>query len=231
MINESKIRISPPEMGKPSRSRIPVGRVRRWHSQYETDTDMAKPAVSVYVTQKAYIRFCAHAGTDLDQEVGGGLVGKWRRDALTDEQFILVEGVIPARHVRQGATFLTFTQDTLVTMNDELEKHYPGKQLVGWYHTHPRMAVFLSGYDVFLHQNFFPEPWQVALVMEPHSIQGGFFIRQQDGHFDPKQYFGFYEVQAAADRNVVHWTNLQPEEEGLAEEPVLASSPEEGGQI
>jgi proteasome lid subunit RPN8/RPN11 len=229
MINEeAKIRISPPVPIKPGRSRIPTSRVRRWLSPYEDD--LGKPNVSVFVTQKAYVRCCAHAGTDLDQEVGGGLVGRWRRDAVTNEQFIVVEAVIPARHVRQGATFLTFTQDTLVAMNEELEMYYPGKQLVGWYHTHPRMAVFLSGYDVFLHENFFPEAWQVALVMEPHTVQGGFFIRQQNGRFDSKQYFGFYEMQVA-DRNVVHWSNLQPEDDGLAQEPVLVSSPKEGGQI
>lgn len=227
MITEPKIRISPPETIKPARSRIPVERVRRWHSPYESDGN--QPIVSVFVTQKAYVRFCAHAGTDLDHEVGGGLVGKWRRDAMTNEQFIVVEAVLPARHTRQGATFLTFTQDTLVTMNEELEMHYPGKQLVGWYHTHPRMGVFLSGYDVFLHENFFPEPWQVALVMEPHSLQGGFFIRQQDGRFDPKQYFGFYELKVA-NRDVVHWCNLQPESDESSQELAVDSRPEEGGK-
>lgn len=227
MISEPKIRIAPPEAIKPARSRIPTVRARRWWSPYESDG--IQPSVSIFVTQKAYVRFCAHAGTDLDHEVGGGLVGKWRRDVTTGEQFIVVEAVLPARHVRQGATFLTFTQDTLVAMNQELEKHYPGKQLVGWYHTHPRMGVFLSGYDVFLHENFFSESWQVALVMEPHTLQGGFFIRQPDGRFDPKQYFGFYEIRVA-NRDVVHWSNLQAEEDESSQELALGSSPQEGGK-
>lgn len=228
MITEPKIRILPPEAIKPVRARMPTTRARRWQSPYEGDD--LKPNVSVFVTQKAYVRFCAHAGTDLDHEVGGGLVGRWRRDVASGEQFVVVEAVLPARHTRQGSTFLTFTQDTLVAMNQELEKHYPSRQLVGWYHTHPRMGVFLSGYDVFLHENFFPESWQVALVMEPHTLQGGFFIRQQDGRFDPKQYFGFYELRIG-NRNVVHWCNLESEEdESSTPEPMLDSPLKEGGQ-
>jgi proteasome lid subunit RPN8/RPN11 len=218
MISEPRIRISPPEDNKPTRSRMPIERSRRWRSPYESE--VLDPVVSVFVTQKAYVRFCAHAGSDLDREVGGGLVGKWRRDVASGEHFIAVEAVLPARYTKQGSTFLTFTQDTLVAMHQDLEKHYPGKNLVGWYHTHPRMGVFLSGYDVFLHENFFPELWQVALVMEPCSLQGGFFIRQQDGRLDPQRYFGFFELKVAS-RNVVHWTNLNPEDE---EENVVAES-------
>ena len=81
-----------------------------------------------------------------------------------------------------------------MALYEELKERYPDKELVGWYHTHPRMGIFLSEYDTWLHRNFFPEPYQVALVIEPHSATGGFFIRQPDGSLDPRQYFGFYEL-------------------------------------
>jgi len=83
------------------------------------------------------------------------------------------------------------------------------EKIVGWFHTHPRMGVFLSHYDTFLHRNFFPEPWQVALVVEPFSSVAGFFIRQADGTFDPTRYFGFYEMDGANGQSVVRWQNLQ----------------------
>jgi len=73
------------------------------------------------------------------------------------------------------------------------------------------MGVFLSHYDTWMHANFFPEPWQVALVIEPHSDIGGFFIRQEDGELDPGRYFGFYEMDGDAAGSVVHWQNMQDE--------------------
>lgn len=218
-MSESKVRLFPPIEIPPRRSRFPIQRARRWLPPFE---DEVEPQVSVFVTPKAFVRFCAHAGTDLECEVGGGLVGKWRLDVRCGRQFVVVENVLPARFTRRGSVFLTFTQDTLVAMNEELEERYPGKQLVGWYHTHPRMGLFLSHYDVWLHKNFFPEPWQIALVIEPHTSIGGFFVCQKDGFLDPNRYFGFYELVDDAQKSVMFWTNLQhgtvlPEREALAD--------------
>jgi proteasome lid subunit RPN8/RPN11 len=125
----------------------------------------------------------------------------------------MAENVIPARYTRQSPVHLTFTGDSLVFFHTTIEEHYPGRRIVGWYHTHPRMGVFLSQYDTWLHGSFFPEPWQVALVVEPHSSTAGFFIRQVDGSFDPQRYFGFYELNGALGHSLVHWQNLQPARE------------------
>ena len=209
----------------PLSTRLPTLRARRWYSDYEV-TQEFKPGIQVFVTQRAYVRFCAHAGTDLENEVGGGLVGKWRVDPRTHDQFIVVEAALPAKHTRQSSTYLTFTQDSLIALRDDLEARYPGKQMVGWYHTHPSMGVFLSGYDVWLHEHFFPEPWQVALVVEPHSVTGGFFIRQKSGEFDPRRYFGFYELYPNKARRVVHWVNLETEEKESSDQPLVSSGTE-----
>jgi hypothetical protein len=71
------------------------------------------------------------------------------------------------------------------------------------------MGVFLSHYDAWLHNHFFPEPWQVALVMEPYSEAGGFFVRQADGVLEPSRYYGFYELEDDTGETTLHWKNLQ----------------------
>jgi len=56
---------------------------------------------------------------------------------------------------------------------------------VGWYHSHTRSEIFLSEADLDLHKRFFPEPWQIAVVMRPHTFQPtrvGFFFRERDGN-------------------------------------------------
>ncbi|MDD2696451.1 MAG: Mov34/MPN/PAD-1 family protein [Anaerolineales bacterium] len=213
-MTESKISLAPPDDLKPRKAHIPFERALRWRARLEDENHL--PAVSVFISQRAFVRFCAHAGSDLDNEVGGWLVGKWRADKETGEQFIIVEATLPARHIRHGGTFLTFTQDSQVTLYAEFQERFPNKELVGWYHTHPRMGIFLSEYDTWLHRNFFPEPYQVALVIEPFSSTGGFFIRQRDGTLNPHHYFGFYELNNRGNRSVVHWRNLSPETEILS---------------
>jgi proteasome lid subunit RPN8/RPN11 len=199
------IRIAPPEANKPDTVTPPLELAQRWDSPY--DRNGLNPNVSVFVTRPAYIRVCVHA-CSADVEVGGALVGQWCQDQ-TGEQYIIVKHVLPARYTKQGAVYLTFTQDTIIDFHAQIDKRFAGEKIVGWFHTHPRMGVFLSHYDTFLHHNFFPEPWQVALVVEPFSSVAGFFIRQTDGVFDPTRYFGFYEMDGANGRSIVRWQNYQ----------------------
>ncbi|MBA4420344.1 MAG: hypothetical protein C0391_04280 [Anaerolinea sp.] len=201
------IRLLPDEEMETTTSRIPTHRALHWRPKTGPQTS-SQPVVSVFVTPKAFTRFCAHAHSDLENEVGGWLLGKQRLDKNTGEHFIVIDTAIPARHTLQGSAFLTFTQDSQVELHRHLQDNHPDKELLGWFHTHPRMGVFLSAYDTFLHNHFFPEMWQVALVIEPFSRCGGFFIRQQDGWMDPRQYFGFHELMMDRKRSVVHWRNM-----------------------
>lgn len=202
----------------PRRAKIPTHRAQRWLSESENGR---KPIVEVFVTQAAYQHICAHAASDMDNEVGGWLAGRWCRDAQTKTEFVVVEALLPAQQVRSGSTFLTFTHDSQVAMLAALEERYAKKGVVGWYHTHPRMGLFLSGYDTWLHSHFFPQPWQVALVVEPHSGIGGFFIRDKDNQLDARKYFGFYELRNRRADSVMTWKNLHAEKvvEPKKEEP------------
>lgn len=213
--DEQRVRLGPSQTQDPRRSRIPLAGARRWISPFEQCGD--KPAVQVFVSQPAFIRICACATRDMDNEVGGVLIGRWRLDKESGGQFIVVDGALLARHTRQGSAFLTFTQDSLVALHEEQEKRYPGKQMVGWFHTHPRMGVFLSEYDLWLHHHFFPEPWQVALVIEPHTSSGGFFVRLEDGLLDPHRYQGFHELIGRRGKSLVYWRNLEPGRDGKTE--------------
>ena len=205
----ARIRFASSNNPGPHPASMPVELARRWFSPFEQPG--FHPRLAVFVTQAAYGQVVAHAASGADQEVGGLLAGSWCMDADGAGQYILVETALPARFTRQSKVFLTFTQDSLVDLHAEMEEHFPDRQIVGWYHTHPRMGVFLSHYDTWMHANFFPEPWQVALVIEPHSDIGGFFIRQEDGELDPGRYFGFYEMDGDAAGSVVHWQNMQDE--------------------
>ena len=214
MDSTSHIRVSESDMTQPITTPLPSKKASRWNSPY--DEINLHPLVSVFLNQQAYSRICVHSVSDKKNEVGGILVGEWCADEEYD-QFIVIEHALPARYTRQGSVYLTFTQESLVDIHNQIDENYKGKKIVGWYHTHPSMGVFLSHYDTWLHSNFFPEPWQVALVVEPVSSTGGFFVRQKNGILDPTRYFGFYELDGNYGRSMVNWTNLSPLEEKKGE--------------
>jgi proteasome lid subunit RPN8/RPN11 len=203
-----RIHLAPPEDSQPQPVPAPMDSALRWDSPF--DNGETQPVVRVFFAQSAYARVYIHAASDLDNEVGGILVGRWCVDPLTASRYVAVENVLRARYTRQSSVHLTFTQDSLVNFHDLIEQRFAGKQIVGWYHTHPRMGVFLSQYDTWLHNHFFTEAWQVALVVEPLSCLGGFFIRQKDGLLDPSRYFGFYEMNGRLGHSSIRWQNLSP---------------------
>jgi hypothetical protein len=60
-----------------------------------------------------------------------------------------------------------------------MDRDYPDKRILGWYHTHPGFGIFLSDMDVFIQENFFPEPWQAAFVYDPKAKEEGIFLWKQ----------------------------------------------------
>jgi proteasome lid subunit RPN8/RPN11 len=210
--SKPKVQLSAGEGRTLKYTRMPLRSSLLWKIQ-DGENGAENHQLKIFITQPAYLRICAHAGSDLDNEVGGWLVGKHCVDQEKGESFIVIDTVIPGEHTEQGPAHLTFTGDSQIAMHNNLENHFPGKVILGWYHTHPKMGVFLSHWDVWLHQNFFPENWQVALVVEPHSLIGGFFFRNLNGSLDQRQYFGFYEILGQKKRSVVVWRNLNQVEE------------------
>jgi proteasome lid subunit RPN8/RPN11 len=208
-MSERRIKLSSPPQPETEVEPMPLDEALRWLSPHETKV---AGLVDVFLTQHAYVCCAEHAYSDLSHEVGGVLVGQVRR-AESDRLYIVIEDAIQAQHTQGGPTHLTFTQDSLVQLNNELEDRFPGMQMVGWYHTHPRMDVFLSSYDTWLHESFFGKPWQVALVVEPYADRGGFFCWQSEGVLDPRHYVGFYELGDTSYESVVSWDNLEPEDE------------------
>lgn len=187
-------------------------RSNRWISEDEQELDLL---VTILMYQDAYRKCTRHVERTLETELGGYLVGESFYDERTRKHYIIIEDILEAEHAKAGPTHFTFTHDSQVVLLGRLADEFPGKKCVGWYHSHPGLGVFLSSQDVFIHRYFFREPYQVALVIEPKSDNGGFFGWQQHGYGFPEgehveQYVGFYELLPGDQmESVVTWSNLQ----------------------
>jgi hypothetical protein len=108
---------------------------------------------------------------DVGLERGGVIVGRLDRDAAT----VRLTGSVPARGARADAARLTFTHEAWAHVGRVMDEHFPHDRVVGWYHSHPALGVFLSAQDRFVHTHFFARPWQVAYVHDPVAGGRGLF--------------------------------------------------------
>jgi proteasome lid subunit RPN8/RPN11 len=87
-----------------------------------------------------------------------------------------------------GPSFTLSVRDQL-GLSGLLDRFHSDPDLVGmvplgWYHSHTRSEIFLSPLDLELYSEFFPERWQIAMVLRPanlHPTRAGFFFRDRLG--------------------------------------------------
>jgi len=130
------------------------------------------------------LQFEGQRSVEEDLEVAGILLGT--RSA--DSQVIKVSHIAVARDEDSSPVHFKFTYSVWDDLIDQMEEmsQKAGEELLllGWYHTHPNMAVFLSRYDLRTHRDF-ARPYQFALVLAPKvgtdSTAVGFFCNRGEG--------------------------------------------------
>ena len=116
-------------------------------------------------------------------EVGGLLLGRREGETL----HIAASRPIPCLHA-YGPTF-TLSDSDLAGLAKLLEASSRDPELkglvpVGWYHSHTRSGLELSERDLEVHNRWFPEVWQVALVLRPERMRptrAAFYVRDAQG--------------------------------------------------
>jgi proteasome lid subunit RPN8/RPN11 len=135
---------------------------------------VARSDFRVYFDAETHARIVQHAGEDKSFEICGVLVGSWQQDA--NGPFVMVSQSIRCDEAAKKSGEVTFTHDAWTTINREMDTRFVDLKIVGWYHSHPGFGVFLSERDVFIHEHFFANPGQVALVVDPTQKTEGVFV-------------------------------------------------------
>ncbi len=133
----------------------------------------------IFIKQEALKRIEDHLLSDVNNELGGVMVGEICINS-NDKKFIIINDLIIAKHSNSSLSRLTFTHETWDYINEIMERDFPGSKILGWYHSHPGHTVFLSNYDLFIHENFFNLEYMVAYVFDPTIKERGFFVWDND---------------------------------------------------
>ncbi|MFX1258437.1 MAG: Mov34/MPN/PAD-1 family protein [Promethearchaeota archaeon] len=113
------------------------------------------------------------------REIFGYLVGEifiWK-----EQKYSVIKDQIFIKAGTESHKFFT-THSGLTTglFDDEFkelkrERKNDNLWIVGWWHSHPGFGCFLSSEDIATQQTFFPDTYQVALVIDPIKDEFNFF--------------------------------------------------------
>ena len=155
------------------------------------------PYLRVCWNSLARFQVLRHAYRTPDYEVGGILIGGVYRsgtrerggfnreswgDADFPVDFIQITYSLPSDQSQYESGSFNFTQQAWADMNATLDYmrrdgSLPNdSKIVGWYHTHPGHGLALGGHDLFIHNNYFSNEFQLALVIEIKQQEGAFYV-------------------------------------------------------
>ena len=126
-------------------------------------------------TIKKIILYCK----SFEKEIFGYLIGnilKW-----DDKIYVKIEDVLFILGAIHSEDFSTAqiegTAGKYESKFQRLKKKSQNSSLriVGWWHSHPDFGCFLSNTDLTTQKYFFPESYQVALVVDPIRDELGFY--------------------------------------------------------
>jgi proteasome lid subunit RPN8/RPN11 len=181
----------------------------------------------IYETVQEAVRRLSRGGV----EVGGVLFGRRDEDLIR----VLAWRPISCDHTRGPAFVLSNDDQQGLMLLLEQAQSDPQLQVldpVGWFVSHTRPGLRMTEDDIDLFNRFFPEPWQVTLVVHPQrnkGARGGFFVREKDGRIQSSAPYGEFPMEGARALAVSPRPGLlarRGEEPG--EEP---GSPEAGGRL
>ena len=157
-------------------------------------------------------------------EIGGILLGEWQDGRLT----ITDCAALDCEHAL-GPSFTLSLKDETRLQELIAAAGAAGRLTVGWYHSHTRTGVMLSDTDLTIHNRFFPETWQVALVVKPHTLEpmrGGFFFRGHGGIIHSSASYREFPIDSQPLRQIPRAVPVEP-----AEQPTSRPAPVGGAII
>lgn len=174
--------------------------------------------VKVYIKQDVYKALEKLAASDTSKELGSIILGEYCQEH--GKTHVIISQYIEAKYTDASASTLTFTHETWDYVHSEHEKRYPDKKIIGWQHTHPNYGIFLSNYDMFIQENFFNLPFQVAYVIDPIQNLRGFF-QWKNGRIEKLK--GYYIYDDVGKPIKIEQTKVKKEEPAPAKTSKVAS--------
>lgn len=155
--------------------------------EFTAERDIPCEFSRVYILQEALTALIRHLKADVSVEHGGVLFGQAYTDP-DNEIYVEITAAVAAPATIGTGAHLEFTSDSWVGIVDYAKAAHPEANIVGWYHSHPNLGVFMSGTDMRTQQAFFPHPWCLSIVYDPMREDIGYFLGKKAKRVEPVKF-------------------------------------------
>ncbi len=122
-------------------------------------------------------------------EIGGLLYG------VHEGQTVRIMAIRPAACEHSSGPAFRLSERDRAALREQIRQDQEDPRLeglvcAGWYVSHTRTEITLSESDQEIFSTYFPQPWQVTLVVRPSrggNMRAGFFVREPDGTVNASQ--------------------------------------------
>jgi len=112
-----------------------------------------------------------------ENEIFGYLIGLILKSE--DKKYVIIKNQIHLKDLIESKKYLTHdvegTAGAYVREFQMLKKKDRNLLVIGWWHSHINIGCFLSPTDIHTQECFFPESYQIALVVDPIRKEYKFF--------------------------------------------------------
>lgn len=179
--------------------------------------DVGENDLPIFVDMDVMRDMEAHARENTRVELGGVMLGNQHVDSQGNP-FVVITDSLRAKHYEATKGSFKFTHETWSQITRERNEFKKDLEMVGWYHTHPGWGVFLSGMDLFICNNFFSRPLDVALVVDPCAGDRGWFQWNSEG--ETRQTPGFYLItNRHRQRELNHFSDIFSNQNPAVQDP------------
>jgi len=110
---------------------------------------------------------------DFENEIFGYLIGnilEWKGQIyVVIEEILFILGAVHSDKFSTSQIEGTAGKYEIRFQKLKKKRENDNLRIVGWWHSHPGFSCFLSHTDLKTQEYFFPESYQVALVVDPHK--------------------------------------------------------------
>jgi proteasome lid subunit RPN8/RPN11 len=145
-------------------------------SQFLSEKGISYQKSQIYILEDAFHSITNHLESDVTIEQGGILFGHAYQDPNYDRSYVEITAAIPAPATIGTGSHLEFTSESWSGIMEYARKKHPQENIVGWYHSHPNIGVFMSATDWRTQRAFFYHPWSVSIVCDPVRQEIGCFL-------------------------------------------------------
>lgn len=121
----------------------------------------------VLIRREVLLEMYNHASKEKHHEVGGYLIGLPVKNTETGTEATCIDKAVRAIY-NSTPTHVTMHAESFREV--ELVRAQSNTILIGYYHSHPGLGIFLSGTDIKNFKDYHSEPYQIAVVVDTTKV-------------------------------------------------------------